>query len=294
MTDIDKRVENWVFLGDSLTEGVGSSRISYVNELAEYLRQAAKDQSVHVMRLRQVNPSAFDRFVQFNLAGFLTTDQSERERSLWLWNFACEGRTIENDREWFPLLANLRPSLVVLLRGGLESIIRPTALRSNCWPWWVPSSWRVGVSMDPRCYFSTTWWRYAKQRAIDAIKQKTRLRLLAQSQGIPLMDADTLLGHYRELVEQLIAMRLPVLVLGLIPPMATTFPGSIANFQAVNHRLREMTGATGAEFFDWDLELPQGDDRHSLFYRDGFHPNAHGARIMGQVLAQYLVGRMSV
>src|SRR2546429_9020656 len=114
-----ERVENWVFLGDSLTEGVGTSRVSYITELAAQLRAYQDERSVHVLRLRKVDPEGFNRFVQFNLAGHLDADPRQTRDALWLWNLACEGRTVETDLDWLPMLENLRPELVVVHRGSL-------------------------------------------------------------------------------------------------------------------------------------------------------------------------------
>src|SRR2546425_6344492 len=111
-----ERAENWVFLGDSLTEGVGTSRVSYINELATQLRADEDERAVHVLRLRKVDTKGFNRFVQFNLAGHLNADGRKSRRALWLWNLACEGRTVDTDLEWFSVLENLRPELVVVHR----------------------------------------------------------------------------------------------------------------------------------------------------------------------------------
>src|SRR2546428_6780385 len=137
-----QRPENWVFLGDSLTEGVGSSRISYVTELAAQLRNAAarvgEELAVYELRLRKVDPDSFNRFVRFNLAGYLNAHGQEGKRTLWLWNLASEGRTVDTDFSWLPLLRNLRPHLVIVFRGSLESVVRPAMVRTGLWPWWVP------------------------------------------------------------------------------------------------------------------------------------------------------------
>src|SRR5687768_10684392 len=119
---------NWVFLGDSLTEGVGSKRISYVSELVTRLRSARCENNVHELRLRHVDPHGFDRFVEFNVAGKIDVDAGQFASDLWLWNLACEGQTIETDVNWLPLIRTLRPELVVIFRGSLESIVRPAAL----------------------------------------------------------------------------------------------------------------------------------------------------------------------
>ena len=69
-----KHAENWVFLGDSLTEGIGSSRITFVTELAKALRESGNGRSVHDVRLREVDPETFNQYIRVNLAGYLQLD----------------------------------------------------------------------------------------------------------------------------------------------------------------------------------------------------------------------------
>ena len=266
---------NWVFLGDSLTEGVGSKRISHVAELAKQLGASE-------FRLRPVD--ALNGHVEFNVAGLMQQQSSD----LWLWNLACEGKTIESDFEWLPLIGALRPELIVVFRGSLESIIRPAMLRGSAWPWWVPRAWRNYSAMDPRCYFSTTWWRKAKQTSVDALKQKARLRLLKQQPGKPLMELEKFAQYQRELLQKLRALGARVLVLGLLPVDERFFPDSPAYFAAVNEKLKEVADAAGAEFFDW-ASLLHGKGTHAeLFYRDSFHPNEAGARALAEILRHAL------
>src|SRR5678816_4138591 len=217
-------VRNWVFLGDSLTEGVGSKRISHVTEFVKQMRSAA-GANVHEFRLRHVN-SDFNRQIDFNVAGLMNVDTDQDQSDLWLWNLACEGQTIDADFGWLPLIASLRPELVVIFRGSLESIIRPAMVLDGDWPWWVPQSWRGYAAMDPRCYFSTAWWRKAKQTSVDALKQRARLKLLQHGEGKPLMDADVLISHEASLLRKLRAFGARVLVLGLLPVAEERFPGS--------------------------------------------------------------------
>jgi lysophospholipase L1-like esterase len=283
---------NWVFLGDSLTEGVGSQRVSHVTELAKQLR-AQNDGGVHEFRLRQIDADAF-RQIDFNVAGFMNVDNEHlSNRDLWLWNLACEGKTIDSDFAWLPLIATLKPELVIVFRGSLESIIRPAVLRDGAWPWWTPASWRGYAALDPRCYFSTTWWRKAKQRSVDALKQKARLKLLKERDGEPLMDVDRLVAHHASLLKALRELSARVVVLGLLPVSEDRFPGSPDHFKTVNAKLREVTAREGAEFFDWAAQLTQKDRPADLFYRDGFHPNAAGARVLAQILQAYLSRELS-
>ncbi len=277
---------NWVFLGDSLTEGIGSKRISHVAELVSQLR-AASDVNVHEFRLRHID--TFSRDIEFNVAGFMNVDAQQNPSDVWLWNLACEGQTIESDFAWLPLIAALRPELVVVFRGSLESIIRPAMFDDGDWPWWVPSSWRGYAAMDPRCYFSNTWWRKAKQTSLDALKQKARLRLLKVNPGKPLMDLELLAEHQTELIRQLRALGARVLVLGLLPVDHARFPDSPEHFKTVNARLQQIAEAEGAEFLDWASLLPTNGQCSELFYRDSFHPNAAGAGALAKILRERLL-----
>jgi lysophospholipase L1-like esterase len=276
---------NWVFLGDSLTEGVGSKRINYVTELVNQLRDGAPNVNVHEFRLRRVEMNSFNRDIDFNVAGVMTTATQPRASDLWLWNLACEGATIDSDFGWLPLIATVRPELVVIFRGSLESIVRPAMLFDGDWPWWVPGSWRSYAAMDPSCYFSTTWWRKAKQTSVDAMKQKMRFKLLKLRPGKPLVDLDRLAQYQTDLLQRLRAMHTRVLVLGLLPVKQTLFPSSPEYFKVVNARLEKVAAAEGAEFFDWGSCLSGNGD---LFYRDSFHPNLKGARELARILRERL------
>lgn len=277
---------NWVFLGDSLTEGVGSKRISYVSELVTQIRSTKREVNVHELRLRYVDPHRFNRDIEVNVAGKMDVDGRTATEDLWLWNLACEGQTIETDLAWLPLIGAVRPELVVIFRGSLESIIRPATLHDGTWPWWVPASWRGYAAMDPRCYFSTTWWRKAKQQLVDTTKQKTRLQLLARGGGKPLMGLELFTTHLTTLLHRLQALNTRVLVLGLLPVDETQFPDSPAYFESVNAKLKEIANSEGAGFFDWGSVLKA--TRDELFYRDGFHPNLAGATALAEILRSHL------
>ncbi|PWT89616.1 MAG: hypothetical protein C5B55_11070 [Blastocatellia bacterium] len=283
----DSIPHNWVFLGDSLTEGIGSQRISHVSELVKCLRVDADSnfRAVHHIRLREVD--AFDRFVNFNVAGFLDTE-TPADPALWIWNLACEGRTIEDDFAWIPFVKNLQPEWVIIFRGSLESIIRPAMIMDGDWPFWVPQSWRSYSSLDPRCYFSSTWWRQAKQRSIDRAKQVARRRFLAMRAGQPLVGSDAFTKRYEELLSQLCGSAKQILVLGLLPVDDTMFPGSLHYFSEVTNSLRDLATRFDVNFLDWGAEVSSLNSYSELFYRDGFHPNHSGAKVLAGILRSRL------
>ena len=284
------RPQNWVFLGDSLTEGVGSARVSYVSELAGLLRDRESHKpeadrvAIHEMRLRHVNPDSFNRFVRVNTAGLWSRDP-DNSRALWLWNFACEGATVETDLAWLPWLENLRPERVFIHRGGLESIVRPSCVRDGSWPWWVPTSWRGYAAMDPRCYFSAAPWRRLKQSSIDRVKQRVRLHLLARNQPAPLMEEKEIHEHLSRFLGRVSCLAGEVCLIGLLPVQDDTFPGSARQFEAINRLLASLARESGVNFLNPASASAHRFDDKALYYRDGFHPNLTGAQEMATFVA---------
>ena len=74
-THMGNAVEKWVFLGGSLTEGIGSDRVSCVSFLAHLLRQAEASEftierrGIQEIRLRQIDGGGSASLAHFNIAG---------------------------------------------------------------------------------------------------------------------------------------------------------------------------------------------------------------------------------
>lgn len=278
--------ENWVFLGDSLTEGVGAERISYVSALVDLLRAQGRC-NVHEARLRYESPRAISRFVAYNVAGRLMHGPQLQRRTLWLWNLAAEGTTSESDMRWVSLIHALRPRAVVIFRGALESVLRPHAIVSGNWPWWVPRSWRGYAAMDPRCYFSASAMRRAKQRLVDTAKQAVRLRLLRQSPGQSLESPDNTVANIANVLAAIRHSVGGVVVCGMLPISEKTFPRSTEQLKSLQAKLENLCAERRVAFLDWqaDLERSRFGD---YFFRDGFHPNLLGAKRLAELLRDKL------
>jgi lysophospholipase L1-like esterase len=80
-----------------------------------------------------------------------------------------------------------------------------------------------------------------------------------------------------------------ILVLGLLPVDETIFPGSTDYFAVVTKRLRELATKCDVNFLDWGAEVTSLDNYSRLFYRDGFHPNSSGARVLAEILRSHLL-----
>ncbi len=267
--------EIWLFLGDSLTEGIGDRRDSWPAALAARIRAAAH-RPVHHLSLRTVDFSGLRDAAHFDIAGRFDADPRGGP-ALWLVNLAAEATTVADDAARAGLLASLNAHRVFILRGPLETIIRPAPVADGAWPRWIPRSWRGYAAMDPRCHFSGAPWRGLKQRAVDHARQTVRLRLL-RAGGAPLMATGDWLAAYRRLVAAFAGRRARVTLLALPPVSPATFPATRELVDARNRELAALAAGAGAGFLDWSADLAAGGD--ALFCRDGFHPNAAGAARM--------------
>jgi hypothetical protein len=276
--------EVWVFLGDSLTEGIGSKRISYVSELVKLLRRGDTG-SVHELRFRTLDLSTRRDLGHFNAAAFFDQDEWKEGRAVWIVNLASEGTTILDDARRIGLIASLRPRRVVVLRGPLETIVRPSPVAAASWLRWVPRSWRGYAALDPRCYFSSAWWRRTKQRLVDRAKQFVRMRLLRQS-GAPLLSNDEFRIAMAQLLGGLAESGAEVVILALPWVSDQIFPGTARLASERNELLRGTCARVGAKFLDWPESLAK--ESNLAFCRDGFHPSEFGARLMAEWLFENL------
>jgi hypothetical protein len=280
--------ENWIFLGDSITEGVGSLRINYVDELVRLLRVRRPQYHYHSMRLRLVDPTNFNRFLQVNVAGNSDFDERNRKSEVCIWNFACEGTTVASDHQWLPLIRTLQPTRTFVLRGALESIARPVPAVHGNWPLWVPASWRGLAALDTRCYFSSTSVRRIKQQVADALKQRVRNHLSRTCGYARLMDIDEFARETRSLLSCVSNISKRVHVLTLPPVSNDTFPTSSAEFHNKNRAMLGVARELGIPDRDVVSLGDAGLQFERDFYRDGFHPNLRGAAKIAETIATTL------
>lgn len=281
--------QNWVFLGDSITEGMGSLRFSYVTEIARLINARAAKNDAVVFRLRWQSADILSRRVMFNCLANCEV-AAEDQPGRWLWNLASEGQMIDSDFAWLPLLANLRPEKIFVMRGGLENILRPESYVAHTQPFWIPSSWRGYASLDPRCYYSNTWWRRAKQQLVDRLKQRIRHRLLKTQPVRSLMDPDVFASKLDRLCSAAAACTSELVLLGLVPVSDETFPGSRSRFAMVDDIIAQTAKKHMGRYIDLKETLEQPSNASvdaGFFYQDGFHPTLAGARqIASKILGE--------
>jgi lysophospholipase L1-like esterase len=105
-----------------------------------------------------------------------------------------------------------------------------------------------------------------------------------------LHDADIVVSHYEHLLAGLRELGPRVHVLGLIPPDRDRFPGSAEHFAMLNARVRAVAQTRCASFLDWAADVDARRGQETWRYRDGFHPNQAGARLLAEIIRDRLLG----
>lgn len=275
-----------VFLGDSMTEGVGSRRQSHVTELA---RLVATQQDIEVIRARRAATTSLGEGL-WNWVVHVEPDGilSNPGAAIRFLNLAVEGTTIDYDLELLPHLRAMRPDAIVIFRGVVESIHR---IDPGAWPArGLPRRWRALGGMDPRCYFSDDPLRGTKQRVEASIKSRLRRLIIQAHSGEPLMRAETFETRMRQLVDGLRPLDVPIVLCPLLPLGGSEFPGSAAEFHRYNEAIDRIARTTPVRLSDWRQAVagPDGEADPGLFYLDGLHPNARGNERLASCLLPLL------
>ena len=104
--------------------------------------------------------------------------------------------------------------------------------------------------------------------------------------GAQLLTDERFLAAYRALVEAVQSAGAAVTVLALPPVSSATFPGTEASVLTRNAALRTLAREAGASFVDFHAALVS--EGEGAFFRDGFHPNERGSRILAEELIEHV------
>lgn len=274
----------WVFLGDSLTEGIGSQRVNYVSELMQLLRKRS-NMPIHGLRWRLVNLNDYRDLSSYNSASLIDFDAEKTSSALWLVNLAVESCRVADELARVRKILALAPDRAFLLLGTHEAVARPSASLTGNWPSWLPKSWRHYHAMDPRPYFNSNPWRRAKQKFIDWAKQKARHALLKHGRQ-PLVADEVVFRQFAQLVTRIQSAGVAVTVLEMTPMGEDMYPGTLEIIRRRNEQIRQWCLARQVDFVEWEKALYE--DRSTAFFRDQQHVNQDGARLMAKILMRYI------
>jgi len=251
-----------VFIGDSITEGLGviRSKTNYANLLQAQLK-AQVAQPVHI--------------VNFGSSAMQVSESRERH----------EQRILE-----------MQPDIVVFAHGITEAIPRVQKKHLK----WMPKRWRRPGWMDPRPYYSSRTFRRVMEKVESGARWRAKVALIQMFGGKPWMSLEEFRRHTTEFVHNVLNhnRNTRIILLATSDIEDKYFPGaseSIRMYRQVFHEICNNPQSANRVFVcDAARNLHKWND----YLEDRFHPNGLGhdkiARaLLNTILGHSLGGRMA-
>lgn len=284
-----------IFFGDSMTEGIGSERISYVSELHRILNNMGVPSSLERIRRSETLggfPSNLWNWVIHSQPAFWPNAPLD-DRGVRLINFAVEGTTIDYDMMLQSQLHGLRPDVIFVFRGVVEAVHRMDldGFLTRC----LPKRWKSMGALEPRCYFSNHWLRGIKQYLESESKSWLRRKIFSAHGSYPIMTPEEFSQKLETFLTRLKeAYDAPVVVGTMLPIIGKHFPGTAKEFENFNDVIKGVTSSLKVELLEWHLALPKSHALEELYFADGLHLNAKGNAILAEVLLKILKLQLAI
>lgn len=229
-----------VFLGDSITEGLGviRSNTNYANLLQAQLKSLLS-QPVEIM------------------------------------NFGSSAMQVNESRaKYEQRIMELQPDFIVFAHGITESIVREQKQYLK----WLPRRWRRPGWMDPRPYYSTRKARRLMERLESALRWRVKVTLIKVLGGRPWMSLEDFKQHTTELILNILNNSPKTKVVLLTPSDIEEkyFPGSVESmkrYRGILHDICENSKDSNRIFL---CDTSQTLNKWSDYLEDRFHPNELG------------------
>jgi lysophospholipase L1-like esterase len=237
-----------VFLGDSITEGLGvlRSNSNYANLLQAQLNSVLS----HPVEIMNFGSSA----MQVN-----------------------ETRVKHEQR-----ILELQPDLIVIAHGITESIVREQKKFLK----WLPKRWRRPGWMDPKPYYSTRIGRRILEKMESGLRWRVKVTLIKVFGGRPWMSIEEFRFQTTELVQNILNSSTGTKLVLLTPSDIEDkyFPGSLESmkrYRGILHEIYENSKSSNRVFL---CDTSQALDKWSDYLEDRFHPNELGHRKIADAL----------
>jgi lysophospholipase L1-like esterase len=103
-----------------------------------------------------------------------------------------------------------------------------------------------------------------------------------------MIELDKFIETYQILLANIKRFKSRIIIAGMLPVDDASFPGSAKQFHLLNGELCAMAEREGVEFLDWGSVVESQVNKSDLYYRDGFHFNANGARLLARLIFQHI------
>ena len=242
-----------VFLGDSITEGLGviRSKTSYANLLQVKLKSSYA-QSVQII------------------------------------NFGASAMQVNESREKYEKkIIELQPDIIVYAHGNTESVVREQKKYLK----FLPKRWRRPGWMDPRAYYSTRFTRRMMEKIESGLRWRVKVSLIKVFGGQQWMSLEEYKQQTTDFVSTIFQHSSKTNIIFLTPGDIEEkyFPGSSESMRKYRKALKDIYehNKTSSRVFICDSS--QFLHKWNDYFYDRFHPNENGHNKIADALLRTII-----
>lgn len=233
-------------LGDSISQGLGSKRINYVDSLVRNLRNNGISATVS--------------------------------------NFALTGTTINYVSSIMNEIENYHPDCVFIFYGNVEAIIRPDLRKNTIVTKLMPQRYHKMFMLDPRPFYSRFIIKKTVQHLDNAYRYIMR-RIVSKSNGVyRLMEPEEFRREYLVNLEKLKSIAKLVICCSNVNIDEHYFPGTTKSLEEFRKVIQEISSQNNLPYIPLD-EWQRKFAWREIYGNDHYHPNENGYENMGEFFA---------
>lgn len=241
-----------LILGDSISEGIGSKSINYIDYLKEM---------------------DFKKDIEFI-------------------NLAKAGSTISYAVDRLQDIASLKPDYCIIMYGSVDAQIRPNRKSDRWHiNTMIPKRYKMGGMLAPRAFYSKKWYRWLPDRADNLFRLILRNLVLLTQGTIQLETLDVFECHYNVIVNKLLEINCKCILLSTVFIDDKYFLNSSKEYVKYNKCVEEIANTHKCIYVDLYTGFKRSVINcgwKSLFAADHFHPNAAGYCFIAKQIYPYL------
>lgn len=242
-----------VFIGDSITEGLGviRSNTNYANLLQAQLKSLMA-QPVDIV------------------------------------NFGSSAMQVNESREKYEQrILEMQPDIIVFAHGITEAIVRVQKKYLK----WMPMRWRRPGWMDPRPYYSTRRWRRCLEKVESGVRWRVKVALIKMFGGKPWMSLEEFRRHTTEFLWKVMDASPKTSIILLAPSDIEEkyFPGSSESIRIYRRVFHDICNNAQSENRIFLCDASQFLHKWNDYLEDRFHPNELGHGKIAKALLNTLL-----
>ncbi len=200
-------------------------------------------------------------------------------------NYAFSGTTVQYMEKLQAEYEKEKYDFAIIAYGSVDAMLRPnTQSKLNLYAH-IPERYRKTGMLNPRPYFSRRWYKSIIQHMDSWIRWNMNAILLNIQGSMTWVSPDDFLFLYQKAVHSLQKYSEHVILLSTVRVSDKYFPGTNKMYRKYNGLIEEISEKNEKCSY---IDLYRHLDSDSLFYKDIFHPNEVGYRVIANLVAEVI------